>query len=307
MSTPNSDALPESVQAEVDAARQEGAENDPQPQEPDEISQVTLSRRQRKEQERQEELAAAREESRRASEAAEQTRRDNEQLRQAQEFTQRQLAELTALARMSQQVPQQQPQEDQGDWRDKADKHMKKAQAALQAGNLDEYHDRLSKAMELRMKAQVRPMIPDPRQFQQPQQPQQFQKPAWVQVVENEFPDVVTHQRGFDTVRSFLQLAQSAGQQLSPDSLRNAFGRARGELGIKARNDAQLGQKRQMLAGGNARGAAAGAGGGKKGPVVNVKLPKGIDHKTIARRAGMSEQDYARAYATMNPGDVERD
>jgi hypothetical protein len=312
MSAPNDDVLPEHVRAEVEAIReQEGLNQDePQAAEPEEVAPVQLSRRAQKEQERQAELAAAREEAKRAAETAEQARREAEQLRAQQQLVNQQMAELAALARMSQQQPQQGPQDDGEDWREKADKHMKKAQAALQAGDLNEYHDRLSKAMELRMKAQVRPMIPDPRQFQQPQAPQQSpQLPPWVRVVENEYPDVVTHQQGYNTVAAFVGLARQRGEEVSPDVLRKAYDRARQELGLKARNDAQLEQRRQMLAGGNARAGAgaASAGGKKNGPTVNIKLAKGIDHRAIARRAGMSEQEYAKAYAQMNPQDVDRD
>lgn len=305
MSTPNDDVLPENVRAEVDAIRESEGLDDPKPAEPEEETPVRLSRRAQKEQERQEELSAAREKAEKAAEAIEQLRREREEDRARADRLERTFAELANLARQPVPVQQEAPR-DAGDWRDKYDKQMKKAKEALEKGQIDEYHERFSKAQELRTVATLAPRIPDPRQFQQPQQ-QQWVKPAWVQSVENEFPDVIQHQRGFDTVTAFIGIVDPTGANRGkPETLKKAFERARTELGTKARAEEQREQKRQMLAGGGSGGRPAGSGGRGNAPVVNVKLPKGKDFRQIARASGMTEQEYARAYAAMNPEDVER-
>jgi len=307
MSAPNSNDLPEDVQAQVDAIRdQEGLNDEPQAPEPDVEHHVTLSRRQKKEQERNEAVEAAKESAREAKEALEQERRAREEDRARVERLERSIAEMTAFARGAVGTqPQAGPQQGaEDDWRGNYDKQMKKASEALEAGKMGEYHERLTKAISLKTQAELAPRIPDPRQFQQYAPPPQApQKPAWVQVVENEFPDVVTHERGFDAVASFVRLAGTAPQNLNADALRKAFNRAREELGTKQRNDAQREQKRQLLAGGGSTGRVAG-GTPSKGPSVNVKLQAGFDPRVIAKRAGMTVQEYAKAYGKMNPGDV---
>jgi hypothetical protein len=310
MSTANSDALPPEVQAEVDAIRNgEGADEEPQAAPEQEEERVPLTRRQRKEQERQDEIKSAREAADAARTMAENAQRQAEEDRAARAQLERQMIELTTIARMSQQ-PQGQttPTNDAEGWRDRYDKQLKKAKEALTAGNIDEYQERTMKAAEIRARAAIQPTIPDPRQFQQPAQQQQFQKPAWVQVVENEYPDVVTHDRGFDTVASFMRISGVQPHAVNADALRKAFGRAREELGTKQRQEQQIANKRQIMAGGSSPGrAAGGTGGGKGGTTVSLKgFPQGFDYRGAARRAGMSPEDYVRAYAKMNPGDVEK-
>jgi hypothetical protein len=133
------------------------------------------------------------------------------------------------------------------------------------------------KAAEIRARAAIQPTIPDPRQFQQPAQQQQFQKPAWVQVVENEYPDVVTHDRGFDTVASFMRISGVQPAAVNADALRKAFGRAREELGTKQRQEQQIANKRQIMAGGSSPGRAAAApAAAKAGPQSASKAsPRG--------------------------------
>ena len=315
MAAPNSDTLPPEVQAEVDKIRQEEGLDEPKPEETSEPQTVHLSRRAQKEQERQEELAQARQRADQAAQEAAAARAAAAEAQAANERTARQLAELTALAQQSYQPSQQQDRDeprDPGAWRDKYDRQVKKAKEALTAGNLDEYHERILKAAEIRAKAAV-PQGMDPRQVQQMVQqhmPQQVQqKPPWVTMVENEFPDVVTHGRGLETVGVFMRLTTNEdAQNINPENLRKAFGRAREELGTKQRTEAQREQKKQMLSGGGSGGARSGGAGGKGEPAVVIRgLPKGADYREVARRAGMTPQEYARAYAQMNPQDVEKD
>jgi DnaJ-class molecular chaperone len=163
------------------------------------------------------------------------------------------------------------------------------------------------KAAEIRARAAIQPTIPDPRQFQQPAQQQQFQKPAWVQVVENEYPDVVTHDRGFDTVASFMRISGVQPHAVNADALRKAFGRAREELAPNnARSSRSPTSGRSWPAAARPR-APRRCRRGKSGTTVSLKgFPQGFDYRGAARRAGMSPEDYVRAYAKMNPGDVEK-
>lgn len=306
MSAPNSNDLPEDVQAQVDKIRdEEGLNEEVTPPEPDVEHEIKLTRRARERQEERAAVEAAREAATKAQEALEHERRAREEDRARIERMERSMNEMAAFARGAVGTqPQPGPQQGGEDWREEYSKQRKKAQKALEAGDMNEYHERLEKATMLKLKAEIAPTIPNPRQFQQFQPaPQAPQKPAWVQVVENEFPDVVTHDRGFDTVATFVRLAGTAPQNLNADALRKAFNRAREELGTKQRNDAQREQKRQLLAGGGSTGRVAG-GTGTKGPSVNVKLPPGFDPRVIAKRAGMTVQEYAKAYGKMNPGDV---
>lgn len=299
MSTPNSDALPPEVQAEVAKALTDGEE--PASVEPEETHEVRLSRRQQRHAEREEELRGAKE-------RAESAERMAAELRQATEAQAARLSRmeqmLEGVGRMASQPVQAEPPKPK-DVAEEVRRLERKATEALTKGDMDEYHRRMRKATRLEIEADLLPRIPNPQQFQAP--PQMPQKPAWVSAVENQFPDVVTHQRGFDTVAAFIQL-QGGGVGLDPDRLKKAFERTREELGLKQREQDQHERKRQMLAGGPTNGASrGGAVGGKSGTKVSIKLQGGLNPTEIARRAGMSVQDYAKAYAAMNPGDVEKE
>jgi hypothetical protein len=203
--------------------------------------------------------------------------------------------------RMEEAVAQrQQPtrEEPETDFDGKIRKQRKKADEALAANNLSEYHDRMEAITDLKVQqADARRPKPQAPPAQQPG------KPPWVSAVESQFPEVVTHPNGLNAVMSFANLDGTTAQNITPERLQRAYTRAREELGLAQRRTETTDARRQMLsgAGGGSGGGGKGAGG-SKGPTVNV--PK--NYREIARRAGMSPEEYVRAYADMNPSDVQR-
>lgn len=287
------DELPEAVRAEVEAAKREGANDEPAETEAvglPEQEETRESRRQRRERERQEERAALNERTTNAERIAEELRAGR-------------LEDANRLARLEQMIGQQGQQRQEApapkDWRDTYDKQMKKANDALAAGNMAEYQERSARAFEARAEAsvmeKVRGLVPQ----QQAQQP--GPRPLWVTAVESQFPDVMMHGNGTNAVAAFLGLDPG---QLGPEKLQRAFTRARTELGLAktpATPSPERERQRQMLASGPTNGGAR--GGSKAEPTVNG-VPK--NYKEIARAAGMKPEDYVKSFAKMNPGNVSR-
>lgn len=289
------DVLPPEVRAEVEKAKAEegGDEGEHETEsaalpEPEETKE---SRRQRKEREREEERRAF-------TERTEKAERIAEEMRAARIADAERLARLESMLQENMQRQQTPQRKDDDDPREVYDKQMKKAKEALAAGNLDEYHDRLSRAMRAQAVAEsverTRGLIPQ-------QQAQQPQKPVWAQAVEAQFPDVVMHANGLNTVASFVQMAGGPAG-LNAERLQQAFTRARQELGLvkQTQPDPSRERQRQMLASGSANGGTR-PSGGKSERVVNG-VPK--NYKEIARAAGMTPEAYIKAFATMNPGNV---
>jgi hypothetical protein len=288
------DELPESVKAEVEAAKKEGERAEDVPIETEAVNlpgeqESKESRRQRKERERQEERQAFVERTERAERIAEELRAGQAAL----------AARLDAALQQRQEPAAREPSTD--DVRDKYDRQMKKAKEALAAGNLDEYHERLDRAFELKHGHRA---VQDARQFI-PQAPQaQPQKPAWATAVESQFPDVVMHANGLNAVAAFAALDPA---QLGPEKLQRAFTRARAELGLgkgtPAAPNPERERQRQMLASGPTNGGGRGSGGGRGETVLNG-VPK--NYREIARSAGMSPEAYLKSFAIMNPQNVSR-
>lgn len=287
------DDLPESVQAEVDKIRSDEGGGEPAPIEHIEVAPIEVerpkSRKQQAEEERAAQFRAVEERATKAEQLAQEIRNESN-LRYAR---------LEALLEAGQrQAPiEQQPERREGkDWREKADKAMKRAEKALAEGKLGEYHEQYTKAMELRMEAKFNPRLEETQQrFQQQIPQQQMSKPAWVTSVENEFPDVVQHAAGLNTVAAFINLDGTPG--FSPEKLKRAFLRARQEIAPGERSaQAPSERSRQLLSGsptgGGGRGAPAAANGSPK-----VSVPK--NYKEIARSVGMTPEQYVRAAADM--------
>lgn len=296
MSKKTGDAeLPESVKDEVNAIReQEGLEPQAEPEEAERVEVKPLSRRAQKEQERNEQIKAAEERAAKAAEIAEDLRKKREEDAARLERMERMLQDFGQRAQ--QPAPVQQRQEPDKDWSETYSKHMKRAKEALVKGDMDEYHERMEKAYLIKAKAEIGADIAKRIPQAAPAMPT---KPAWITAVESQFPDVMMHPTGTQAVTAFAALDQTP---MSPEKLQRAFTRAREELGLAKRSQETNQAKRQMLAGASTNGTAK-TSSGKGEHYVNV--PK--NYKDIARRAGMSPEDYIRSYAAMNPREVSRD
>ena len=293
------DVLPPEVRAEVDKIKQEeGGEEGAPETERVEVAppERPLSRRARAEEDRKAEIQAANERAAAAAKIAEDVRAQLAERDMADAERWGRLEGMLAQRQQPQPV-QEQPKPDKGPDPDKYNRQMTKAKDALAKGDIDEYHRRIEKALLQKAKEQIAPELAAriPQAQQAP-----MQKPMWVVAVENQFPDVVQHPRGLNAVAAF---AQMAGGQLTPESLQAAYVRARQEIGGGAGNPQRERQKDMMRGGsvnGNGGGNRGGNGGGR-----TVNVPK--NWREIARGAGMSEQDYLRSYAQMNPGEVSRE
>jgi hypothetical protein len=289
------DDLPVEVQAEVDKIRSdEGIVDDaPAAIEQIEVAPVEVerpkSRKQQAEEERAAQFRAVEERATKAEQLAQEIRNEANQ----------RMARLEALLEAGQRYQQQPPvteqQTERRDWRERADKAMRKAEKALAAGELTEYHDQLAKATELRMEGKFNPRLEETQQRFQQQIPQQpMQKPAWVTSVENEFPDVVQHAAGLNAVAAFINLDGSVG--FSPEKLKRAFLRARQEITPDRAAPQPSERSRQLLSGaptgGGGRGAPAAPNGSPK-----VSVPK--NYREIAKSVGMTPDEYVRAAAAM--------
>ena len=290
------DKLPPEVQAQVDAAREEGEQQDQQAGgEEEKTETVRLTRREKAAQEKQareEEERAAREA---AKEAARLAKEANERVERNERESLERMARLEALLAGRQQERTTEVKEERedkdDDWRDKYDRHQKKAKEALAAGDMDEYHERMTKAAVVRAKAEMRKDMPKPQPQQQVQQ-----KPPWLGALEAQFSDVVLHPQGLQAVSAFAQLNTQGTPQ---ERVQKAFERARQELGLK-KHDAETNQRQRQMMGTGGRVQAQRSG--STGPAVRMPA----NWREVARRAGMSAEDYARAYAESNPDAVER-
>ena len=101
------------------------------------------------------------------------------------------------------------------------------------------------------------------------------------------------HPEGLNHVAAFASLDRTG---FGPEKMQKAFNRAREELGLAKRSDEKNQQARAMLAGGPSSSGPR-PGNGKGGKQVN--MPAGW--KDAARKAGMSADDYIRAYVDMHP------
>ena len=294
------DVLPPEVAAEVAKLRGEGETAEPAPIEQVEVEAVEerpKSRRQQAEEERAAQLRAAEERAAKAEEIANATRRE--------------LAEgmgrVQALLEQRQQQYYQPPTEARQeapakDWRERRDKAMKKAEAALAEGKLSDYHENLTKAMRIENDARFGPRIEEVSQRAQQSQQPQVQIPSWVPAVESSFSDVLINPQGRAMAITFAQIemAKQPGTAFNAQVLQKGFERARQELGTKQAAAEPSERARQLLSGSPANG-----GGGSARPVASngkqkVTLVKGWED--IARRAGMTKEQYIRAEQNFRSG-----
>lgn len=280
------DGLPEEVVAEIEGA-QEGGEGGEQPNE-----QVTvrLSRRKREQEERENRLKAAEDRAaaaeRIANELRQQQATESAHLRGTLEQMQRQWT-------TQQQAPQQR-QNDEEPIERRIAAERKAADAALKAGELGDYHERMERMIDLRAQAQVQAILaaqPKP----QPQAAPQQQKPAWVTAIEFQYPDVLSHPRGQQTVAIVDQL--NAAEAWGPERLHKSFQRARNELGLKPAAPAASNGQRALY--GSVQSSATGGGRSSGGGEERVTLPK--DYLERAARMGMSRAQAAKAWKESYP------
>lgn len=297
MAKPNEEEiLPKEVADEVKRIRSEGetTEEIERPEEPEQEI-VKISRRAQKEQERTEATRAAIAEAaeaaaeKAATKAMEEARRERESDRQA-------IARLEGLLQGSLQSRQTavEPRRDAVDARDESARLMREATAHLKEGEMDLYHEKLMAAQDARQqhRDEKRRAAEPP-----PQAQQQGQRPPWVTAVESKFSDVLTHAQGIAAVSGFLGMDPA---QMGPEKLEKAFKAAQKHLGLAVDDTATNARQRQVMAGGpvNGRGRTPPPAKGE----ATISVPK--NYKEIARRAGMTPDQYIKAYATMNPGEI---
>lgn len=291
------DVLPPEVRAEVEKVKREEGISEPETEEPARAEvppERPLSRRQQIEQERVAQIQAANDRAaaaeRIATEIREAREKDIERFTRMETLLQESLRHREEAAR-----PAPAPAEDDGA---KIAKLRRQATEALTAGKLDEYHELQDEITDIRAESRARKLISElPKPAEAPQQ-----KPAWVSAIESQYPDVLTHANGLNTVAAYAQMDPA---QFGPEKLKKAFERARGELGTgkKKESEEENGRRREMLAGGPVNGNGHSPAPRKGEKFVNV--PK--NYKEIARRAGMSPEDYIRSYAAMNPDEISRE
>lgn len=276
------DGLPEEVVAEI-----EGAEGGEQGGEGQEETPVTfkLSRRKREQQEREERIKAAEERAaaaeRMANEIRQQSAQENAHLRGTLEQFQRQFQGFQQQA----QAPREQAAEP---IERRIAAAQKAAEAALKNSDLAEYHEQMGSIMDLRAEAKAQAILasmPKPP----PQAAPVAQKPAWVTAIEFQYPDVLSHPRGQQTVGIVDQLL--ANEQWGPERLHKAFQRTRAELGLKPAAAAPASNGQRALYG--SVNSTATGGGRAPGGEDRVQVKK--SDLEMARRFGMTAAQYAKA------------
>jgi hypothetical protein len=285
-------SLPPEVQEEVD--RIKAGESEPEEEKPELVAvpDKPLSRRQQAAAETKAEIEAAKA---RADEAT----RLVEEIKKARDEDRERFARMEQALDMSlrmQHQPQQQqyrqaPPEVNAD--EEVSRLERERDKYLADGDLTGYNAANKKIVKIEAAAIAKQHI---REFQAslpPPPQQQFQKPPWMAAVESQYGDVVMSPRGLDTVAAFMQMDPSV---FGPEKLDKAFKRTREELGLSKRSEEKNHQARAMLAGGPSSSGPR-APNGKSGK--QVKMPPGWQDS--ARRAGMSKDEYVRAYVDMHP------
>lgn len=287
--------LPANVLAEIDGAKDKEVDEDLPPPPPEEPVKVSLSRRERERQANEERIAAA---ERRAQEL-------ESKLNEAQRARDAEAQAWREIALRQQQPQQYQRQEEPREERpvgEQVARRMKQATEALGKGDIDEYHRRLSQANELQMQAMLAKL---PKPSAQPQQQfQPKQKPAWMLAIEMENVDVLTAPRGeMMTIAAHDHFL--GHQNVTPESLREAYALVRKQLNLPGKKNGSNGTSNNSQARQLYSGAGSSSVGGGKRESGSVKLTP--SQLAVARRVGMSPQDYARAYAQSNPDEVSDD
>ena len=290
--------LPPEIAAEAARIRAEGETGaEPAPVEEVQVEAVEerpKSRRQQAEEERAAQLKAIDERAAKAAEIAEKTRQElAESMGQMRSMLEQQRQPQYFIP------PQQQQPEKEKDWRDKHAKAMKKAETALAEGKLGDYHDHLRRALRIEMEAEFKPKIEDVSQRAQAfQQQQPMQLPSWIPAVESSFSDVLKNPQGRDMAITFarIEMSKTPGAMFNAQILEKGFERARQELGLSRQAPETTERAKQLLSGGAVNGGSGRAPASANGK-PKVSVPK--DYKEIARRVGMTPEEYVRQAAAM--------
>ncbi len=294
------DELPESVQAEVDKIKAEGQADLPEPETEVPMEKVKLSRRQVKDEEMLARATAAEERAAKIEEASLARERASEE----------RLARMEGmLAGQMQQRREPEPRDrtvaddDEESPQQKYNAAVKEAKAILVNQDIDGYHEKMAEANRILIRAEAQKLMR--KQQQSAPQSADAGKPEWMRNVEIRNYDVLMHPEGQRIVTGFAHL-EGFPAQPTPDKLERAFAAARQYLAPKKKDESPTDneKKRQQLAGtggGGNGGGGARRGGGER----HVNLP--VNYKDKAKQAGMTAEQYAKAYAQMNPGAVTDD
>jgi hypothetical protein len=298
----DNDGVPQELKDEVDRIRhQEGGGDADEEESGEEV--VKLSRRQVKKQQESEEKAAKEARDQELLESARTAAEESKKLREERAKDAERMARLEGMIESSinqRPIVQQQRDPDPEPGESVYRKKMREATVSLQAGKLDEYHESVREANEALVNEKLRAMQQHMMQ-QQPRQ-QQFNKPEWVTAVESQFPDVLMHPNGINSVVAFHNIL-FPNRQPNAESLLKAYQRSKVELGLEKKDETQekkVEQKRQMLSGSrvNSNGRTS-----KGSDDIDVEVPK--NYKQIARASGMTPEQYLRA-AAEDPRNVKR-
>lgn len=297
------EGLPESVQAEVDAIkRQEGiggtTDDGKYTEETEQVAAPPpAAPKSRRAQEREEEakrISAAEDRAAKAEQAIETLRRESAERH----------ARLEGLLEAGNQHRQQQPvyverapapAPPPKDFQAEILAAKRAGQKALADGKYDEWDDHQTRANALQAEEMFNRRMQDFEQRQPRQQQQIPEKPIWLTAVENQFLDVLQHQRGPGTVAAFMQMEGIGPQTFNAENMQKAFARARKELNLAPASSTPTEQQRQVHAGGPVNGSSRPSGSGGNGK--QVKVPK--NWRQIARQAGMTEAQYLRGAKDM--------
>lgn len=285
------DGLPEEVVAEIEGAQEGGGEEGGQDEAP-----VTfkLSRRKKEQQEREERVKAAEDRAARAEQLANEIRQqsatETAHLRGTLEQFQRQFQGFQQQANQPRQAQDEVPVEK------RISNEIRAAEEALAKSDLREYHERMGHIMDLKAQVQAQAIfakMPQP----QAQAAPQAQKPAWVTAIEFQYPDVLSHPKGQQTVAIVDQLLGS--EQWGPERLHKAFQRSRTELGLKPTAAPPSNGQRALYGSVN----STSVGGGRPSAGGEDKVSVKRSDLEMAKRFGMTAAQYAKAQKESFPNE----
>lgn len=274
----------EEVQGDIEAVDETQGEGAPEQTET-----IRLSRRKREQQERDDRMAALEADRTARTEEAARLRAELQQTREAQARMQ---GALEQISQRQAQPRETGPAEEPIDARIK--KALKLANAALSKpqADLDEYQEHMLSVMELKAQA-----IVEQRERARPapqQAPQRVDKPAWVTAIEFQYPDVLTHPRGQQTVIAYEPLVEG---NFSPEKLHRMFTAARTHLGLGAPAATTAARPATQAARSLHTGITS-TGTGPRRPAAagdtEVKIPKKNLEEMM--RAGLTRTQAAKAW-----------
>lgn len=261
-----------------------------------------LSRRQRVEKEKSEHAAALKSANDRAEEAVRISKEISENFGRFREENARQLNEQFQRF----QPREQRREEPQQQWAPPDTRDIqKKMKAALASSDVDAYLELTESLADA--KAQTR-MAEVMARF--PQQQPQFQRPNFISVIENQFPDVVLNPRGAQVVTGYVAAYRAQGMN-DQQALTEAFKTTRQLLGTGGQSqqpkDNSVTVDRQAMMGNSKSAGMSGGSGARTNPSGKIKV-KGLpsNYVEIAKAAKMSPQRYVQHWIASNPDSVEK-